>query len=290
MKVIRDNIRDFNLQHIFECGQCFRWNREADGSYTGVALGKAVNLAFYEDGPGSCCGRLELDNATEEEFEALWRPYLDLERDYGGIKALLAADPVMAEAISHGPGIRILRQDKWETLVSFILSQNSNIPRIKKSVELLCSRFGPQVGEYAGQPRFGMPGPETLAALTAEALADCRLGYRTGYLLETARAVAADGGARLAATAHMPSEEAYAYLLGLPGVGPKVANCVLLFSMEGRDRFPIDVWVRRAMHRLYGIAEKDTEKMAAFARETFGEHGGLAQQYLFYYIKEKREA
>ena len=141
--VVREKVKDFNVDHIFDCGQCFRWNREQDGSYTGIAFGKPVNISFetYMEEQGE--GRLCIDNIDEAEFEEHWCGYLDLNRDYGEIKRILAEkDPIMAEAIKSGQGIRILRQDPWETLISFIISQNNNIPRIKKCIESLCELSG----------------------------------------------------------------------------------------------------------------------------------------------------
>lgn len=258
-----DNLKDFNLDHIFTCGQCFRWEKQPDGSYTGIAFGRRVNMRVESSAYGE---RLTITPCTEEEFQKIWRPYLDLDRDYGAIKAELSAgDPVMAEAAAHGYGIRILKQDLWETIVSFIISQNNNIPRIKGCIERLCALTG-------GPDDF--PGPETLAQLTVEDLAEVRLGYRAKYLVAAAQKVCAEG---------LPTNEEE--VLALPGVGPKVANCILLFGMGQHDRFPVDVWVRRVMHELYGINEKDTRAMTKYAREHFGNLGGFAQQYLFHYIR-----
>lgn len=307
-KYIYEGVKDFNLDHIFDCGQCFRWTRQEDGSYTGIARGKPVNVSLKESagggsaggadrvggrpGPDECDGpRLDLviDNCSEEDFETIWKGYLDLGRDYGKIKEILAAsDEVMAKAISGGEGIRILRQELWETIVSFIISQNNNIPRIKGCIENLAQLFGEPAGEYGGDQFYNVPSPEVMAGLTAEDLAPVRLGYRAPYLVETARQVMERGGmdavaAELAA-ARTP-EEACEYLRGFQGVGPKVASCIALFGLGRLEAFPIDVWVRRVMNRLYGIDEKDIKGMNAYAAEHFGANGGIAQQYLFYYIR-----
>jgi len=330
-----DNIKDFNLADIFDCGQCFRWQRQPNGSYTGVAMGHAVNIDFIEEaaacGAGdhiasgndltAACGagnhmasgpgRLVIRNCTAAEFDNIWRPYLDLDRDYGSIKHCLTAnDPIMAKAVSYGQGIRILKQDLWETIVSFLISQNNNIPRIKGCIENLAAGFGEPIGEmpdfseavegepagmeYAaglkdsetagrqanqaaaeGRVCYSLPGPEQLARLSVDDLAAVRLGYRARYLIETARTVCEEG---------LPADEDQ--LNALCGVGPKVANCIMLFGMQKLDSFPIDVWVRRVMHELYGIDENNKKAMAAYAAEHFGELGGFAQQYLFYYIRE----
>ena len=303
-KYIYEDVKDFNLDHIFDCGQCFRWSRQPDGSYTGIAMGKPVNVSLKEVPAGEGSGadvsaepdacvspRLDLviDNCSADDFEKIWRSYLDLDRDYGAIKAALSeSDEVMAKAISGGEGIRILRQELWETMVSFIISQNNNIPRIKGCIEKLARIFGDPAGEYGGVEYYNVPSPGVMAELTAEDLAPVRLGYRAPYLVETAKQVEAKGGmdvvaAELAATG--TPEEACEYLRGFQGVGPKVASCIALFGLGRLEAFPIDVWVRRVMNRLYGIEEKDIKGMNAYAAEHFGANGGIAQQYLFYYIR-----
>lgn len=271
--MIIEQIRDFHTDHIFDCGQCFRWDREEDGSYTGIAGDRPANISFEEgilriDAPG-------IEGGDEEE-EAFWRDYLDLDRDYGKIKKHLARrDPILKEAISYGEGIRILRQDPWEALVSFIISSNNNIPRIKKNIRDLAEGFGRPAGEFRGQMFYTLPSPQVLAALTKEDLAPCRLGYRGGYLIKTAAMVEAAG------------EVTFDDLLSYSGVGPKVADCIALFSMGRYERFPIDTWVEKVMRELYGLENK--RAMASFAAETFGRWGGIAQQYLFHYMRYHRK-
>ncbi len=297
-RVKREHVRDFHLDHIFDCGQAFRWERQADGSYTGIAGGRIANVRFVPDsgrqGEGASeegraeAGQLVLSNVTEEEFQEFWSPYLDLERDYRSIKEGLAqGDAVMGEAIRWGQGIRLLRQDPWETLLSFIISQNNHIPRIKGCIESLCENFGEKAGRFQGRDYYSFPEPEVLAALEPEDLAVCRLGYRAKYLVGTARQVAEDGLKQLRAMAlpEVSGEEAFDYVTRFCGVGPKVANCVLLFSMGKYERFPVDVWVKKVMKDLYGL--ETLKEINAFAGERFGRQGGFAQQYLFYYIREK---
>ena len=184
----------------------------------------------------------------------------------------------MEQAIRAGQGIRILKQDLWETIVSFIISQNNNIPRIKGCIENLSSMFGEPAGEYAGRAYYSVPGPQKVASLTAEELGPVRLGYRTRYLIESAKMVCEKG---------LPEDEEQ--LSALCGVGPKVANCILLFGMGRHESFPIDVWMARVMNQLYGIDEKNHKEMSAYAGSHFGSLGGFAQQYLFYYIREKNK-
>ncbi len=271
---------DFDVDHTFDCGQCFRWNREDDGSYTGVAFGRAVNIRMDD-------GTLVIDNCTEDDYKSIWADYLDVQRDYSGLKTRLSShDDIMKRAVEYGSGIRLLHQDPWETLISFIISQNSNIPRIKKCIESLCSNFGKSIGEYRGQERFSFPSAERLAALTQEELSVCRLGYRDRYILETAAAVSADGGKSLVRARSLSFDDAERYIRSLKGVGPKVANCILLFGLLKYESFPLDVWMKRIMHELYGYDEKDMKGMSSYARENFGEYSGFAQQYLFYYARE----
>ena len=275
-----EGIRDFDLDHIFQCGQCFRWEKQADGTYAGVAKKRIVNVRYDAERPGATdAGRLTITPCSEEEFETVWRPYFDLDRDYGKIKETLSRDDdIMEKAVKYGYGIRLLKQDLWETIVSFIISQNNNIPRIKGCIERLCDNFGEPLTEGAagGPVPHDIPEPEALASLTEEDLAPVRLGYRAKYLIETSRTVCEKG---------LPED--FDDLSSLCGVGPKVASCISLFGMQDYSSFPIDVWVMRVMHELYGLDEKNKKAMAEFARERFGDLGGFAQQYLFYYMRDR---
>ncbi len=285
--VVVEDVRDFDTDHIFDCGQCFRWNREPDGKYTGIAFGRPVKIGYDNENE-----RLVIYNSDLEDFENIWRKYLDLDRDYSYIKKELSEnDEIMARAVEYGHGIRILNQDKWETLVSFIISQNNNIPRIKKCIESLAVVLGNKAGEYEGRVFYNIPGPEVLAEASISDLGPCRLGYRAEYLIKTANKVIQDGVGSLdrLGSDEVSSEEVFETLKTYCGVGPKVANCIALFSMGRTDRFPIDVWVRKVMNRLYGIPENDMRQMTEFAASKFGEYGGIAQQYLFYYITHSRE-
>lgn len=274
-----DNIKDFNTDHIFDCGQCFRWQRKDDGSYVGPAKGKIARISFSD-------GCLVIDNCSEEDFHNVWKDYLDLDRDYGILKKELAAnDSSMKAAAEYGYGIRILRQDFWETVVSFIISQNNNIPRIKSCIEAICERFGESIGKYDGKEYFSIPQPEKLASLSSDDLAPCRLGYRAPYLVKMAQQFIEKGGADAVEKEIKNAEDPIQALQQFCGIGPKVAACISLFGLGRMDAFPIDVWMRRVMNRLYGIDENDIKSMKSYAAEHFGENGGIAQQYLFYYIR-----
>ena len=280
-KLVLEKVNDFQLDHVFECGQCFRWNKEDDGSYTGIANGKVLNVSKRGTD-------LILNNTDADEFIDFWREYFDFDTDYSKIKdQLIKKDPVMAEAIQAGQGIRILNQDVWETVISFIISANNNIPRIKKCIESLCERYGEHVCKYKGKDYYSFPEPEVLAKLTLDELVPCRLGYRAKYVIATAKAFVANGKEYYEALKDdsIPASVAMERVSQLSGVGPKVANCILLFSLKKRSAFPIDTWMKKVMNHLYDFNENDVKGMEQFAFETYGDVAGIAQQYLFYYMR-----
>ena len=265
-----DNISELDLAKTFDCGQCFRWEPEEDGSWTGIAGSRPANMRIEN-------GTLVIEEPEGGSRSAdFWRNYLDLDTDYGALNAFLSdSEPeIMPEAISSGSGIRILRQDLWETVVHFIISQNNNIPRIKGCIERLAAVAGEPVCEFMGKTRYATPTAEKLASMTAEDLKEVRLGYRDKYLIETAK--------EWQTLTESEREDVGRFT----GVGPKVESCIRLFGLHDMASFPIDVWVRRLMNRFYGFDEKDKSGMDKFASERFGEYAGLAQQYLFYYIRE----
>ncbi|MCQ2546618.1 MAG: 8-oxoguanine DNA glycosylase [Clostridia bacterium] len=272
--IVFNDITDFDPDQIFDCGQCFRWEKLSsvdlaeNSLWSGIAGGRRATVAFINGELRVEDSMLEESLCTKAEARKFWHHYFDLDRDYGAIKRKLSlGDAVMKAAIKEGGGIRILNQDPWETLISFIISQNNNIPRIKGCIRALAETLG---------ENGNLPSPEVLAKASREDLAPCRLGYRDRYLIEAAGQFLEWG---------VP--ESVDDLLKFSGVGPKVANCIALFGLGNIDSFPIDVWMRRVMNSLYGIAENDTKEMAAFAREHFAPYGGIAQQYLFYYITHK---
>jgi len=285
-KLVIEDVRDFSAAQIFESGQCFRFSVEPDGSYTGVVRGCFANISYNNEED-----RLTIWSDYMPKSEALklrfWRDYLDLDRDYREIKQVLSdRDSVMEKAVLACGGLRVLNQEPWETLISFIISQNSNIPKIRGSIESLCSLFGKKLGRFENRDLYAFPDLKTLASARIEELESCKIGYRAEYIAETARKVDFDGGAYLDTAGAASLEKAEEYLLSLSGVGPKVAHCVMLFSMKKTDIFPIDVWVARAMNRLYGIDENDHEAMRAYAKERFSPWGGIAQMYLFEFVRK----
>lgn len=280
-RIVINDVKDINLEHVFECGQCFRWVPAGDGSgdYTGAAGRYAARISLIPDGTaetGTCTLQIEATGGDE----AFWREYFDLGTDYGAIKdELVRNEPIIESAVKYGYGIRILRQDLFETLISFIVSQNNNIPRIRKCIEALCSRYGEYIGEAFGREWHAFPEPEVLAAASEEDLAALRLGYRAGYIKATAERYVSD---RDCGCLPQTRED----ILSYRGVGPKVANCIMLFGLRDVGAFPVDTWVKHIMNDMYGFDENDMRGMERFARDKFGELAGYAQQYLFYYYRD----
>lgn len=256
---------ELDLVKTFECGQCFRWNADENGVYTGVAHGYAARV-WEKDG--------EIYIRSFAPIE-LWRDYFDLGRDYAEISRGFHGGEYLAQCVEYGQGIRILRQEPWEALCSFIISQCNNIKRIKGITERLCRDFGGTT-ELDGERFFTFPTPERLAALAESDLASLRCGYRAAYIIAAARAVA-EGALDLDELISANYHEAKAVLLTLPGVGEKVANCVVLFGLGHMEAFPIDVWIRRALREHFP---------PDFDPATLGEYAGLAQQYIFYFARE----
>lgn len=265
-------VKDMCLEHVFECGQTFRWNSvscEKGEYYEGACQGYAAKI-FLHDG----ILRVDATGGTEE----FWHNYFDLGRDYGELKSILSGKhSTLDKAMLEGYGIRILNQDYFEMLISFIVSQNNNIPRIKKCIEALCNTYGEVI---EGTDLHAFPTAERLSALTVDELMKLKLGYRCSYIIETAKRYLEVGMPVAKDTAALKKE-----LCEYHGVGPKVADCIILFGLSRVDAFPIDVWVKRIMNDLYGFDLNDLKGMQAKAREEFGDIGGIAQQYLFHYYR-----
>ena len=254
---------DFDLRETFLCGQCFRWEEEPGGSFRGIVRARALRV--YRDGDV-----LVLEEASVEDYLSLWRDYFDLGLDYGALRrAFSGMGPVLREAARYAPGMRILRQEPWEALCSFILSQNNNIPRIRGIVDRLCACFGRPV-----EGGFAFPSAERLALLSPDELAPVRCGFRAKYVIDAAKKVAS-GEVDLEQARLLPLPQARESLMRIVGVGPKVADCALLYGLHRLEAFPMDVWMRRAMDTLFpGRTPAD-----------FGPYAGIAQQYIFHYSR-----
>lgn len=276
-KITIHDIRDFNITHIFECGQCFRWNREDDGSYTGVVKNKVINVLQQKN-------TVEFNNINTDDFDII-KNYFDFDTDYETIKNTLNTDEIMAEAIKFGEGIRILNQEEWETMVSFMISANNRIPMIKKVIENLSVSFGDYIGNYRGKEYFSFPTAERLSAAPVERILECKAGFRAPRIKAAATRFLTEKD-KIYNIKNMSYDEGLAYLKTYKGIGDKVANCILLFSMKHFDTFPVDVWVRRVMQTLYVSKETKDADIRKFAENKFGKYSGFAQQYLFYYARE----
>lgn len=278
------NCKSFEPRDIFECGQCFRWNVQEDGSYTGVFGKNVLNVKKNN-------ANVIITGECKNDIEKECIQYFDLNRDYEKIKEELSkVDDNLKKSIEYGKGIRILNQDLWEVIISFIISANNNIPRIKGIIERMCKKYGEKI-TFSGAEYYTFPTPEQLENATIADFRNLGMGFRDKYIYQTTKMinekiVDLDELKNMKDTIEMRKK-----LLLLPGIGPKVADCILLFSSLSRlDVFPIDVWVRRVMNDLYIHEEVESnvskKQIEGIAKEKFGNLEGIAQQYLFYWKRE----
>lgn len=264
--IILTNVKNFDLNETFNCGQCFRWNEKSENDFIGVAKDKVLEIIKNEN-------NIILKDVSEKEFKEIWFNYFDLGLDYDIPKKQISKlHPILKKASEFAPGIRILQQEPWEALCSFIISQNNNIPRIKGIVERLCANFGKRIKENY----FTFPKAEVIVNLTEDDLLCIRSGFRAKYILDAARKVSSNE-INLSGIKEMPISEARAQLMKIKGVGPKVADCALLYGLHMLKAFPIDTWMSKAMKEFF----------PDLTREDFGEYAGIAQQYVFHYIRTK---
>ncbi len=281
---ILKNAESFELKDIFDCGQCFRWNEQQDGSYIGVFKNNVLNVSKEKND-------IIFKGICEGNIEEIVKDYFDLNRNYEEIKEVLSKiDDNLKNSIEYGSGIRILNQDLWETIISFIISANNNIPRIKGIIERISKKYGNEI-EYNNEKYYTFPTPEQLKDVTVQEYRELGLGFRDIRLYETTKMIIEKQVDLEELRKNPNTKEVRDKLLTLSGVGPKVADCILLFSdLKRFEVFPIDVWVRRVMNDLYiknedenKVSKKQIEKLA---KEKFGDLAGLAQQYLFYWRRE----
>ena len=283
-KYILENATSFEPKHIFECGQCFRWDEQPDGSYTGIVKDNVINVKKVDNS-------IAFKSLGADNLEKLAIDYFDLNRDYEEIKDTLSKiDEYLANSIKYGSGIRILNQDLWETIISFIISANNNIPRIKGIINGISQKYGNEIN-WEGRSYYTFPTPENLAKATVEDLRGLGLGFRDVRVYETTHKILEKQVDLEKMHEEKDTQKVRDELLSLSGVGPKVADCILLFSTLKRfDVFPIDVWVRRVMNELYIKNEDETKvnkkEIERLAKEKYGNLEGLAQQYLFYWKRD----
>ena len=271
----------FNPTHIFECGQCFNFNIEEDGSYTAVHLGRIINVLQKED-------HVLIRNVSLDEFYEIFYDYFDLGTDYSAIREKLSKNEILKTASDYGYGIRILNQEMFETVISFIISANNGISRIKNSIKIISERYGDYIGEYMGRKYYAFPRPEVLAKVDPLELREfARVGFRDVRIVEASKMVS-DGYLDFDIDQTLSTEDLKEKLMQMPGIGPKVADCILLFTYHRRETFPVDVWIKRVMETLFIGHEVPKKLVDDYAREYFGKLAGYAQQYLFYYGREEK--
>ncbi len=274
-----DGVNDFTLSQILECGQCFHFDKLDEEVYEVVAFGRAVKMEQTDK-------VLRIYGSSMEDYEGIWKLYLDMDNDYGLIKqSVIKADGALKTAVDEKSGIHILNQDFFETLISFIVSQNKSIPQIKQCVKNISHRFGDEVIGYNGETFYVFPDVQRLHDATEEELRECKVGFRAPYIKNATEAVYS-GAVTKEKLDELDIAQARELLMTIKGVGEKVANCVLLFGLGRREAFPVDVWMKRIMEQMY-FDGKDTKKqdIEAFAVNKFGDLGGYAQQYLFDYAR-----
>lgn len=280
---ILENFKDFEPRHIFECGQCFRWNLQTDGSYTGVFKGNVLNVKKENN-------KIIFKGICNDNIIKVVNDYFDFDTDYSKIKKNLSkVDEYLKESIQFGSGIRILNQDLWETIISFIISANNNIPRIKGIIERISKKYGNKI-TWNNEEYYTFPSVEQLSKASVEDLRALGLGFRDVRVYETTRKILNNEITLQELIDEKDTNILREKLLTLPGVGPKVADCIMLFGLKRFEVFPIDVWVRRVMNDLYiknedetKVDKKEIEKLAV---EKYDKLAGLAQQYLFYWKRE----
>lgn len=258
----------FDIATIADSGQCFRCNAIAENRYRLIAQNKVLCIEKID-------ANLYRFDCSIADFDNIWKPYFDFDTDYGRFCSRVAAkDAFLQRAVLYGVGMRILRQDAFEMLITFIISQRKNIPAIKKCVETLCSRFGAQIGSES-DVCFAFPSAQALAAQSLESLRACALGYRAAYV-KAAATMVATGALDLEKISKYNDASLYDALLSVPGVGAKVANCVMLFGFYRIASFPQDVWINRMIDIEYG---------GNFPLARYRDYAGVMQQYIFYYAR-----
>lgn len=273
-KVILEEYNSFDIEQTLECGQCFRFNKLGEKEYVIVAMSKVLHIKQTNE-------RIEFYPTTKKEFEEIWLDYFDLNRDYLEIKKIVSdGDKIMQKAVEFAPDIRILNQDPWECLISFIISQNNRIPMIKQVIKNISEMYGTKANDY-----YLFPTLEQLSKADESSLISCKTGFRAKYILDAIKNVS-DGNVDFEKLKDYVTDDARNKLMEIKGVGQKVSDCVLLFSMRRGDVFPTDVWIKRVMEHFYfGGEETKIKTIHEFAQNKFGKYAGFAQQYLFHYAR-----
>lgn len=276
-KVILTNYDSFNISETLECGQCFRFVKLEEDEYLIVAHSRVLHILDKKD-------EMHFSPCTIDEFEKIWIHYFDLNRNYKEIKDILCKDdPIMEKATNYAEGIRILNQANYECLISFIISQNNRIPMIKQVIKNICEFHGEPIGDY-----YSFPEPIKIMNLTEEDLKQCKTGFRAKYILDATEKICSRS-IQTEVINTSDTETARKMLMNIKGVGPKVADCVLLFSFGRQEVFPTDVWIKRVVEHLYFSGkELPIKEIQQFSKDKFGDYAGFAQQYLFHYARTEQ--
>lgn len=279
--IILEEIENFDAKAIFTCGQAFRWYEESDGSFTTVHLGRVLNVLNEKD-------RVIFKGTNLKEFDEIWMDYFDLNTDYKEIRKVLSNNEILPKAMEYGEGIRILNQNHFEMLISFIISANNMIPRIKKSIEVISMRYGKFICEDENRKYYSFPTVEELSRATVEDLREfAKVGFRDKRIFDTVNMILNEK-IDLDSFENLETDTLREELLKFSGVGNKVADCIMLFSYKRGEVFPVDVWIKRVMEELFIKEETPVKKIAKEADKIFGKYAGYAQQYLFYYGREEK--
>ena len=285
--IVIKGLKKFNIKQILECGQCFRWEKVSDTNYIVVAYRKVIEIVQEDD-------NVTIYNTNLKDFEEIWKDYFDLETDYSIIKDELAKDELLSKSVEFGYGIRILNQEPFEILISFIVSARNSIPAIMKTIKKISERWGDKI-EYKGNTYYAFPTPNQIKEAQLEEIKETGASFRSKYILDTIgrvnEALENPNDEELSIynleyIKSLDTDECHVALQKFMGVGAKVADCIMLFSMAKKSAFPVDVWVKRAMIHFYVAPDVSLNKIRVFGRDKFGELSGLAQQYLFYYARE----
>ena len=279
--VILEDVENFDAKAIFTCGQAFRWYEEKDGSFTTVHLGRVLNVLNEDD-------KVIFKGTNLEEFNEIWIDYFDLNTNYQSIRKSLANNEILANAMEYGKGIRILNQNHFEMLISFIISANNMIPRIRKSIEVISMRYGKFICEDENRKYYSFPTVEELSKVTVEELREfAKVGFRDKRIFDTVNMIKNEN-IDLDSFENLETDNLREELLRFSGVGNKVADCIMLFSYKRGEVFPVDVWIKRVMEELFIKEETPVKKISKEADRIFGKYAGYAQQYLFYYGREEK--
>lgn len=286
--LILENVPDFDIEEVLECGQCFHFTKLNDKEYEILALGKYLHIKQENSlQEVDLSNRITLYNTSIDDYEMLWKDYFDMDRDYHHIKNhIVSIDDRLADAVAAKKGVRIIKQEFFETLISFIISQNKQIPHIKQIVHTISERYGDEIVLPDGRKVYSFPTVEKLYQVSEEELRECKVGFRAPYIRNAVEKVY-DGEIDGLMLQNLSVSEARERLMTIKGVGEKVANCVLLFGLGFTDVFPVDVWMKRIMEHMYFGQDTKKEIIEKFAMDRYGEYAGFAQQYLFYYGREQ---